>query len=84
VQVIHHTDGECEQACDRASSIGRLDKELDEARANRWVAVNTKADWMKVIAPSAAALTAAPGRYFFTPSASRASASISVLSLYAT
>jgi hypothetical protein len=30
---VHHTDGDREWAYDRKSSIGRLDKSLDEAKA---------------------------------------------------
>jgi phosphoserine phosphatase len=47
---IHHTDGEREWAYDRDSSIGRLDKGLDEALANNWTLVDMKKDW-KVIYP---------------------------------
>ena len=45
---IHHTDAEREWAYDRESSIGRLDKGLDEARSKRWTVVDMKQDW-KVI-----------------------------------
>ena len=47
---LHHTDAEREWAYDRASSIGRLDKGLDEARAKGWTIVDMKRDW-KVIFP---------------------------------
>ena len=47
---VHHTDAEREWAYDRKSSIGRLDKGLDEARANGWTVVDMKQDW-KVIYP---------------------------------
>lgn len=47
---VHHTDGEREWAYDRKSSIGRLDKGLDEARAKGWTVVDMKQDW-KVIYP---------------------------------
>ena len=49
---VHHTDAEREWAYDRNSSIGRLDKGLDEARANGWTVVDMKQDW-KVIYPPA-------------------------------
>jgi phosphoglycolate phosphatase-like HAD superfamily hydrolase len=46
--IIHHTDADREWAYDRASSIGRLDKGLDEARSKSWTVVDMKQDW-KVI-----------------------------------
>ncbi|MEI7951787.1 MAG: HAD family hydrolase [Synechococcaceae cyanobacterium ELA182] len=49
---VHHTDAEREWAYDRNSSIGRLDKGLDEAQANGWTVVDMKKDW-KVIYPPA-------------------------------
>jgi hypothetical protein len=42
---IHHTDAEREWAYDRQSSIGRLDKGLDEANEKGWVVVDMKNDW---------------------------------------
>jgi hypothetical protein len=48
--LIHHTDAEREWAYDRTSSIGRLDKALDEAQQKRWTLVDMKDDW-KVIYP---------------------------------
>ena len=47
---VHHTDIEREWAYDRKSSIGRLDKGLDEAQAKGWTVVDMKQDW-KVIYP---------------------------------
>ena len=47
---VHHTDAEREWAYDRASSIGRLDKGLDEAKARGWTVVDMKADWKRVFA----------------------------------
>jgi len=47
---VHHTDAEREWAYDRDSSIGRLDKGLDEARARDWTIVDMKRDW-KVVYP---------------------------------
>jgi len=47
---IHHTDAEREWAYDRTSSIGRLDKGLDEANAKGWTVVDMKKDW-KIIHP---------------------------------
>ena len=45
---VHHTDAEREWAYDRNSSIGRLDKGLDEARAKGWTVVDMKQDWKVV------------------------------------
>ena len=42
---VHHTDAEREWAYDRQSSIGRLDKGLDQASANGWTVVDMKNDW---------------------------------------
>jgi len=47
---VQHTDAEREWAYDRKSSIGRLDKALDEAQAKGWTIVDMKKDW-KVIYP---------------------------------
>ncbi len=46
--LVHHTDAEREWAYDRRSSIGRLDKALDEAQRRGWTVVNMKKDWKKV------------------------------------
>lgn len=48
---VHHTDAEREWAYDRESSIGRLDKGLDEAKQKGWTVVDMKQDW-RVIYPS--------------------------------
>ncbi len=45
---VHHTDAIREWAYDRNSSIGRLDKGLDEAAANGWVVVDMKKDWNRI------------------------------------
>jgi hypothetical protein len=45
---VHHTDAQREWAYDRHSSIGRLDKGLDEAKANDWTVVSMKDDWKRV------------------------------------
>ena len=50
--IVHHTDAVREWAYDRASSIGRLDKALDAARAEGWTVVDMKNDW-KTIFPFA-------------------------------
>jgi phosphoglycolate phosphatase-like HAD superfamily hydrolase len=46
--IVHHTDAEREYAYDRKSSIGRLDKALDEANAKGWTVVSMKTDWKKI------------------------------------
>jgi hypothetical protein len=48
---VHHTDAVREWAYDRKSSIGQLDKGLDEAQAKGWTVVDMKTDW-KVIYPA--------------------------------
>jgi len=45
---VHHTDAEREWAYDRTSSIGRLDKGLDEAQAKGWAVVDMKKDWKSI------------------------------------
>jgi hypothetical protein len=46
--LIHHTDAEREWAYDRNSSIGWLDKALDEAQAKDWTVVDMKKDWRSI------------------------------------
>ncbi len=48
--IVHHTDAEREWAYDRNSSVGKLDKALDEAKASGWTVVDMKNDW-KIIYP---------------------------------
>ena len=43
--IVHHTDAEREWAYDRQSSIGKLDKALDQAKASAWTVVDMKSDW---------------------------------------
>jgi phosphoserine phosphatase len=47
---VRHTDAKREWAYDRQSSVGRLDKGLDQAKAKGWTIVDMKRDW-KVIYP---------------------------------
>lgn len=47
---VHHTDAQREWAYDRESSIGKLDKGLDEAKKFGWTVVDMKKDW-KVVFP---------------------------------
>lgn len=46
--LVHHTDGEREWAYDRESTVGRLDKALDEARAKGWVVVDMATEWKRI------------------------------------
>jgi phosphoglycolate phosphatase-like HAD superfamily hydrolase len=46
--LVHHTDAEREYAYDRKSTIGRLDKALDAARARNWTVADMKRDWRAV------------------------------------
>ncbi len=57
--LVHHTDAQREYAYDRQSSIGRLDKALDEASARRWTVVDMQQDW-RVIFPSVPPPKASP------------------------
>jgi len=50
---VHHTDAEREWAYDRDSSIGKLDKGLDMARARGWTVVDMKKDWKVIFPPLA-------------------------------
>jgi hypothetical protein len=46
--LVHHTDAEREDAYDRNSKVGKLDKALDEAIAKGWAVVDMKRDWKTV------------------------------------
>ena len=46
--LIHHTDDEREWAYDRDSSIGRLDRGLDESEERGWIVVDMQSDWKQV------------------------------------
>lgn len=48
VVLIHHDDAQREYAYDRGSSVGKLDKALDEARQRNWTIVSMKADWASI------------------------------------
>jgi hypothetical protein len=50
--IVHHTDADREWAYDRKSSIGRLDKALDEAKARGWTVVSMKDDWTTIYPPA--------------------------------
>jgi len=47
---VHHTDPAREWAYDRDSSVGRLDKGLEAAKARGWTVVDMKTDWKRVFA----------------------------------
>lgn len=46
--IVHHTDAQREWAYDRQSSVGRLDKALDEARKQGWIVIDMKSDFRRV------------------------------------
>ncbi|PWA11768.1 haloacid dehalogenase [Flavobacterium laiguense] len=46
--IIHHTDSVREYAYDRKSSIGHLEKGLDDAAKYNWLIVDMKTDWKKI------------------------------------
>ncbi|ODR97849.1 haloacid dehalogenase [Methyloceanibacter superfactus] len=49
--IVHHTDAEREYAYDRDSSVGRLDKALDDAPGKGWIVVDMKNDWKEIFPP---------------------------------
>lgn len=49
--IVHHTDAEREWAYDRVSSVGRLDKALDEAERRGWTVVDMKDEWLTIYPP---------------------------------
>jgi hypothetical protein len=50
--LVHHTDAEREYVYDRDSSIGKLDKALDEALAKGWTVVDMNHDWKTIFPPA--------------------------------
>jgi len=46
--IVHHDDAKREWAYDRKSSIGKLDRGLDEAAKRRWVVVSMQRDWKSI------------------------------------
>jgi hypothetical protein len=46
--IVHHTDADREWAYDRTSSVGQLDKALDEAKVKGWTIVDMKKDWITI------------------------------------
>jgi hypothetical protein len=53
--LVHHTDAVREYAYDRDSTVGKLDKALDEATAKGWTVVDMKNDWKTIFPPAKAA-----------------------------
>jgi hypothetical protein len=52
--LVHHDDADREFAYDRNSSVGRLDRSLDEAGDRGWVVVSIRNDWRLVYPPAQA------------------------------
>jgi hypothetical protein len=48
--IVHHDDAKREWAYDRKSSIGKLDRGLDEAPKRGWVVISMKDDWKRIFA----------------------------------
>ena len=48
--LVHHDDAAREFAYDRKSSVGKLDRGLDEAPKRGWTVVSMKTDWSRVFA----------------------------------
>lgn len=46
--IVHHTDSIREFAYDRGSSIGRLEKGLDDAEAKGWLVMDMAKDWNQI------------------------------------
>ena len=46
--IVHHTDADREYAYDLQSSVGRLDKALDEAKRQGWTVMDMKQDWKRI------------------------------------
>ena len=46
--IVHHTDAEHEWAYDRGSSIGKLERGLDDASKYNWLVVDMQQDWKEV------------------------------------
>jgi hypothetical protein len=50
--IVHHDDAEREYAYDRESSVGRLDKALDEAANWGWTVISMRRDWARIFPSS--------------------------------
>jgi phosphoglycolate phosphatase-like HAD superfamily hydrolase len=53
--IVHHTDAVREYAYDRDSSVGKLDKALDEGVAKGWTIADMKNDWKTIFPPAKSA-----------------------------
>jgi phosphoglycolate phosphatase-like HAD superfamily hydrolase len=49
--LVHHTDADREFAYDRKSTVGMLDKGIDDAQQGGWHLIDMKTDWSSVFAP---------------------------------
>ena len=56
--LIHHDDAAREYAYDRQSTVGKLDKALDEAALRGWTVVSMKSDWKTIFPPASDTLPA--------------------------
>jgi phosphoglycolate phosphatase-like HAD superfamily hydrolase len=48
MMLVHHDDDKREHAYDRKSSVGRLDRALDEAVKRKWTVVSMKKEWRTI------------------------------------
>ena len=46
--LVHHTDAQREWAYDRESKVGKLDKALDQAKAQNWTVVDMAREWRTI------------------------------------
>ena len=46
--LVHHDDAEREATYDRTSSVGRLNRGLDEAQRRGWSLISMKNDWKSI------------------------------------
>ena len=46
--IEHHTDGTREWAYDRDSTVGRLDRGLDDAATHGWLVIDMASEWNQV------------------------------------
>ncbi|WP_252006886.1 HAD family phosphatase [Ferrimonas sp. SCSIO 43195] len=46
--LVHHTDDKREWAYDRHSTIGKLDKAMDQAKSDGWTLVDMKQEWRQI------------------------------------
>ena len=49
--IVHHTDAEANTLTIAKSTVGKLDKALDEASAKGWIVVDMKKDWKNIFPP---------------------------------